>query len=617
MSNISDARSINHARIVQIDTLDWVQVEDESDTIFRQKISLKWESISPLRVEESEVAESSQQEGFFYRETNTEEATQIEDESEYFQTGQDYVFFHSLGAEETTQENPMDFWAVSLNDERYPEIINDINEALLWLEKDEKTRTLPEQAAIGPFFAEVLFDEINDHGLLAKWVLGLVGSDQAQRLVIESLLERIDFLVSTEDKNILPEYIVEENILLREDTLVMLVRIVVDERYDHLRDLVPGRLTQIILSTSGSPVLNPLRLFNDDNERLSMVQTLMRLSQNIKSENPALSKETINIALWLKYGRWPSISVSAITMAKFLIYFVLLVFVILAWFPFALLNLFANFYRSQTHLERIIHSIMQRLAIEASIFSMGSIFWPWPWWWPILCIQGPVPVIEKPQIILNAALPNNAAGETEGYILNNDVKWSVCRRSNREWIPIVNTITARGTISIVNWPGPHFGQSNQPNRNTPDPRPPGKGGNIDFSNYKKAVLEMGRYGENGLNMGTTWHSEKATLAHEMAHWKIDWIETSVKGKIPEFLAATGRLSVGADTEQEAIDALMPSMTLQIAAYTLSVTQEFARIKAAHRPGDQGAGYKAGQKYLDKIIEKIKTIAQDSNWPWPP
>lgn len=605
MSNISDAKAIYHIRITSLQEDNWITNVEEDVKNYSRRVSLEGKLIDSLKTEDASKAVSDNWENFkawLTQTTSNDDTYSISKAFYKLHVDQEYLLFFP-GPTTISEEGQLPaLWIISLADEHFPDLVRDVTAALTWIEGEGD---LPDGQALGPMFAEVLFDEFSDYGKLAHWMLGLPNSKWGQRRLLEILLLRLEFFVAIADAGTVAELMPDEHIIFREEMLSVLLEIVTNDAYMDLRDLVPDQISQIIVDFQGKPALLPQRVVDDEKRRNSTAKKLTNSSNN----------DYVEVGYWLRFGRWPGVKVKPAIMLKALAFFITVIPAVLLWFPVRLISRWWIFGRFLILLEHWMSFRLNQVSLLFNSTFSGSFFWPWPLW-PILCFQGPVAIKELYQIIPNADLPDTELGSTECYISNHDVNWTVCRVSDRTWIPIVTVINARGIISIKDWPGPHGGESNQSPKNTPDPKPPGEGGNVDYTNYQQIVDELENYENNGVSANQTWHADGATLAHEMAHWKIDWIETCIKGQLPFFLQQTARMSVTADDAVTARQYLEAGMTQSISLYTLLVTQAYVSIATTHRPGDGGAAYKAGQKFLDKIIDKIKAIAQNAGWPPP-
>jgi hypothetical protein len=197
--------------------------------------------------------------------------------------------------------------------------------------------------------------------------------------------------------------------------------------------------------------------------------------------------------------------------------------------------------------------------------------------------------------------------------------WQVFSPDQENWGIDIYDLVLTGKITIRPWPSTPD-QMIVPN--TPNPV---DGGNIndepDSPCYWKTVIDLlGMYNSPpSAKKKSDWYATDAIIAHEWAHWNIDFIEDAVisnkGGDWPKLNSKIEAQREPKSSSPSAEDARAP-LQLKLEKYINNFRQDAEKRWNAipDRPGDPGStGFIAGQKVLDSYIERIFSYAASKGW----
>jgi hypothetical protein len=155
---------------------------------------------------------------------------------------------------------------------------------------------------------------------------------------------------------------------------------------------------------------------------------------------------------------------------------------------------------------------------------------------------------------------------------------------------------------------------------TPNTANPVDGGNIENkegsnNHWKFAIKEMEEYNQANGGRSSYWHSYEASKAHEWAHWNTDYMKKCVEKFWPRANTDIDAITIPKADAKDAAEA-KPKLQTKIDVRFEKLAQDMIATYNAipDSPGAaDGAGYKAGQAELDKLIAKVRAYAAQKGW----
>ncbi len=198
------------------------------------------------------------------------------------------------------------------------------------------------------------------------------------------------------------------------------------------------------------------------------------------------------------------------------------------------------------------------------------------------------------------------------------IEWDVISKDDSNWGVCVSSLKLEGNINIKPW-------ANKPNTMTvPNTSNPVDGGNINNTagsdnHWKAAIDDMEDYDKPGGGAGPHWHSVDASIAHENAHWSIDWVRDSILdsgagdwNKTNKEINELTESKASSTTKADAKTKLTPKVNAKRISFGNKAVRKYNSIPDT--PGDpKGAGYKAGASVLSGLITAVRNYKNNKGW----